>query len=553
MELEALDRAGPLRVAAALDAALDPPEPGEAATLAALEAFVRETLPPARTDALEAAGAFPEAELEALLRGPLGRALVPADQGGDLDWGTLMRVCARLAAHDLGFTLCLGGVVLGSLPVLVAGDATQRADFFGAVRAGGLAGLGLSEWAHGSDLLAGETLANPLDAGGNPTDAKAAATFRLRGLKRPINNASRAARLVVLARTGEAGDPFGASLFLVPRGTPGLRAGGPVPWSGYPGLDLDTVRLEDAPLPASALLGAPGDGFALPRRTLEISRSGVACMALGAHAATFAHGLAHARARRLYGAPIAELDAVRQLLADVFARLQLAWALGRLAARATARAALAARAWTCAAKLLAPRLLEDSIRDVGTLLGARSLFRPHPFHRLRRDAPVLAIFDGSSPLQQDELWRHALAWKDGSPPPLHHGGPFDAWAEDDAVRAMAPPGMLAGPWKAAADAVRSRARESRRAPQDVRFRLSEAAAWLHGLAALRHLAGEGPAFAHAARVAAEPVAARLAELGAPDEAAALRDADDARGSTGRALFAILNAAPWISSSEDGSP
>src|SRR5262249_19111251 len=153
-------------------------------------------------------------------------------QGGALDWARASRLTSRLAAQDVGLMLCLGGTVLASLPVIIAGNPEQRSRFFGRFRCGEMAGLGLSEWDHGSDLAAIEPVAEPLDEGGRTAPPESATHFRLRGAKAPINNGSRGGAVVVLARVaGVPGDPaFAMSLFLLERETPGLEPHDPVPW-----------------------------------------------------------------------------------------------------------------------------------------------------------------------------------------------------------------------------------------------------------------------------------------------------------------------------------
>ncbi|MBO6933483.1 MAG: acyl-CoA dehydrogenase [Deltaproteobacteria bacterium] len=470
---------------ATLEAKLDPVTEPEAATMAAWDAYLTATLPPERAAAIEREGIFPRAELDALLRGPAGDAFVPHAEGGTLSWSTLMRICSRLAERQLGVVLCLGGVVLGELPFLVAGNAEQRAAFMTSLREGGLAGLALSEWDHGSDLLGNDTVATETHDG-----------WRLSGTKRPINNASVATHLAVLARTGEPNDPFGATLFHVRRPTPGLSATGPVDWSGFPGMDLDGVVLDDA---AADPLGGVGKGFALARRVLEISRGGVACMANGVHAAAVGLAEAHVRERSLYGAPIAELEPVRVSRARLRTRLVAALALGRVAARTTQRAAVSARQWTCAAKLLCPELLERSVHDAGTLLGARSLMGP--FAALRRDAPILAIFDGSSQLQKDELWRHAATWRRELEEPSSVGV-FDPWREDPEVAALCP---LSLGVEGAAE-VHEAARGARSESVATRFAISEAAASLYALAAMTRLGAPAPFVAHARWLLRTPLA-----------------------------------------------
>lgn len=476
---------------------VDPLAADELEASARLGAFLEAELPPGRGAALEGAGAFPDRELRELARAGIARALVPEDQGGTLDWARAMRLASRFAAYDLDVTLCLGGTVLASIPILVAGTAAQRAQLFGPILAGEMAGLALSEWEHGSDLLGGSCRAEPAD-GAAEADASA---FVLRGEKSPTNNGSRGANVVVLARTSDAKDASSHTLFLLSRGTPGLEPHRRYDSLGYRTMDLSGVRLEGARVPRTAAVGGVGEGFVVARRSLEISRSGVATMALGAHAAAVSMALGHAATRNVYGAPIEALGGVRRLVANVTARLVVAAALVRRAARGIGAYGVAARAWSSAAKLVAPALLEQSVHDAGTILGARSLMNDLPFARLRRAAPVLAIFDGSSQLQLDELWRHAGGWRDGASADdvraalsrLHDPArrPFVADAEDGGVLATtSPPAVLAAlggdafaPFAEAARAVTSAARALRGRPQGDRFRASELAGELAALSA----------------------------------------------------------------------
>jgi alkylation response protein AidB-like acyl-CoA dehydrogenase len=519
---------------------VDPPAADERERLLALDAHLARILPEGRGAELEARGEFPDAELRAFAREGFIRDLVPGDQGGSLDWARAMRIALHFAAHDLDVTLCIGGTVLGGMPVLVAGDAAHRAQYFAPLLRGEMGGFGLSEWAHGSDLLAIAAVAEPLDARGAPCAMADAARFRLNGTKSPVNNGTRGANVVVLVRTGESGDPFGYSLFLVPRETPGVLPGPKYAPLGFRCMDLSGITLDRAELPKGALLGKAGEGFVHARRALEVSRSGVATMAVGPQATCLALALAHARDRHLYGAPIGALGGVQAIVARVFARFAEALAIARRAVRAAARFPESARAFTAAAKFVCPTLLEETVHDVGTLLGARSLMEDLPFARLRRSAPLLAIFDGSSQLQLDELWRYAARWRgEGAltasdavslgarlrdPAPV----PFVAAVEDTqgeldraapsevlgALDAVIPGAGLAILARAGTD-IAEVARGARKLSQAARFRVSGAAATLHGLAALA-------------------------------EAAALADADDAR--TGlRAALAIrtIDAAPRL--------
>ncbi len=495
----------PLAVVERVEAWVDPTANDERDEATRLSEFLTRVLPPARGLWLEATGTFPDAELRAFAAERFVRSFVPEDQGGHLDWARAMRTATRLAAHDLDVALCLGGTVLASIPVLLAGSSAQRAQYFGKVLQGEMGALALSEENSGSDLLAGQCMARAVDdAGAETTDAHATG-FLLDGDKAPSNNATRAANLVVLARTSrtDAADASSHTLFLVARETRGLEARAPFDSVGYRSMDLSGARFEGARVGRDAVLGKVGEGFLVTRRALEISRSGVACMAVGAHASALAQAVAHAKGRYLYGSRIGELGGVRRLLANVGARLVLASALARRAVRTLAAYGAGGRGWSSAAKLMCPWLAEQSVHDAGTILGAASLRNDLPFGRLRRAAPVLAIFDGSSQLQLDELWRHASGWAvDATDEQLRADSaelwdrervrPFTSDADDGGLVArLSPPSVLArfggealAPVAAAARKLVDFARVLRGQPQEIRFFVSEAAGWLAALAAL---------------------------------------------------------------------
>jgi hypothetical protein len=272
----------------------------------------------------------------------------------------------------------------------------------------------------------------------------------------------------------------------------------------------------------------------------------------GVTATTVARAVSHARTRQLYGAAIGELGGVQSLLGAVIARALESVAVCRRTSWAVARAARSARHWTSLAKLLTPRLAEECVHDAGTVLGARSLMEDLPFARLRRAAPVLAIFDGSSQLQLDEIWRNVWTWADIAPlepfalhAHLHQPVAFDAEGEDDGTLARSHPASELTTLErvvpdmglrilgAAAQELGTLARGLRHAPQAIRFRVSDAAARLFGVSALAEAT---------ARCGGELLPAALAlriDEAAPLVTSALLEVGAALGATPTALGADL--------------
>lgn len=408
----------PLRLAAWLEALLDPPGAAEHATAESFQAFAARHL-----DAHEERVQFPDEELRAFAAHGFAAAFSP----GTCDWALATRLAFWLSAHDPDVALCLGGTVLGTLPTLVAGSDAQKARLRDALAAGEMAGLGLSEWEHGLDMLSNTARATPLGADGAQCAPEQATHFRLSGVKAPINNATRGELVTVLLRTADGTEANTQTLFVIDRSEVTRTLGVKFSTLGHRCMDLSSVVLDGLLVPASAALGKVGEGFFHTRRTLEISRAGVGAMATGLSVRAFALALEHAEQRHLYGDKVSAIPLVAELLADSFARALEGIAASRFTARMIAHAAVSARHLTCAAKLMLPQLLEQNVHACGTVLGARSLLENLQYARLRRTAPVYAVFDGSTLLQKEELWRCLITWR---PPGSLRGSELVAsWAK----------------------------------------------------------------------------------------------------------------------------
>src|SRR5206468_668359 len=93
----------------------------------------------------------------------------------------------------------------------------------------------------------------------------------------------------------------------------GLRASSTVP-----------LTLEDVRVPASAMLGSPGDGFHIALSALDGGRIGIASQAIGIASAALEESIQYAKERHAFGQPIASHQAVRFMLADVATDLEAA-------------------------------------------------------------------------------------------------------------------------------------------------------------------------------------------------------------------------------------
>jgi acyl-CoA dehydrogenase len=217
-------------------------------------------------------------------------------------------------------------------------------------------------------------------------------------VKTLISNAGIADLYAVFASTDRAKGSKGISCFLVPADTPGLRFTGPQVLSApHP---LGAIAFESCRVPADALLGTEGRGYALGLATLDRLRPTVAAAACGMAARALSESLAHAKERRQFGKPLAEFQLVQQKLARMATDLAAARLLTYRAAyekdkgqeRITTEAAMA--------KSFATEMAQRAVDDAVQLIGGRGVLADHPVERLYRAVRALRIYEGTTEIQQ---------------------------------------------------------------------------------------------------------------------------------------------------------
>ena len=312
-----------------------------------------------------------------------------------LDVRSLCLIRETLARHDglADFAFAMQG--LGAGPISLFGNAEQRRLLTRTRSGGAIAAFALTEQQSGSDV-AHITLSAAKDGG----------HYVLDGEKTWISNGGIADLYVVFARTGEAPGAKGLSAFIVPGDARGLAVAerldviAPHPLAR---LKFDRVRV-----PASAMIGAPGEGFKIAMATLDIFRSTVGAAALGFARRALDETAARAEKRRLFGAPLADLQMVQGYLAemalDVDAAALLvyraAWTKDNGAPRVTREAAMA--------KLFATERAQAVIDKAVQLHGGDGVRRGHIVERLYREIRALRIYEGASEVQKVVIARQAL-------------------------------------------------------------------------------------------------------------------------------------------------
>jgi acyl-CoA dehydrogenase len=328
--------------------------------------------------------------------GWLMHTAIDPDAPGALDVRTLCLIRETLARHDglADFAFAMQGLGAGAISLF--GNTAQR-HWLKRTRTGAaIAAFALSEAKSGSDV-----------AGMDMTATRDGDHYILSGEKTWISNGGIADVYVAFARTGEAPGAKGISAFIVPSDLPGLSVAERITViAPHP---LARIRFDHARIPASAMIGTPGEGFKIAMATLDVFRTTVGAAALGFARRALDEATKRARERQLFGAPLADLQMVQASIADMALAVdaaallvyRAAWTKDMGAQRVTREAAMA--------KLFATDHAQDVIDKAVQIHGGDGVRHGHIVERLYREIRALRIYEGASEVQKVIIARQTLS------------------------------------------------------------------------------------------------------------------------------------------------
>ncbi|MEC9244663.1 MAG: acyl-CoA dehydrogenase family protein [Pseudomonadota bacterium] len=306
---------------------------------------------------------------------------------GPLDVRTLCLTRETLARHDglADFAFAMQGLGTGAISLFGTPEQQQWLDRTRAGKA--ISAFALSEPRSGSDV-----------ANMDMTATRDGDDYVLSGEKTWISNGGIADLYTVFARTGEAPGAKGISAFLVPADTPGLEVAERLDViAPHP---LARLSFNDVRVPASAMIGKPGEGFKIAMSVLDVFRSTVGAAALGFARRALDETLDRAGNRELFGAPLFELQMVQGHIADMALDVdaaalliyRAAWTKDMGAPRVTREAAMA--------KLFATDRAQQVIDKAVQIHGGDGVRRGHIVESLYREIRALRIYEGASDVQK---------------------------------------------------------------------------------------------------------------------------------------------------------
>lgn len=297
------------------------------------------------------------------------------------------------ACRDSGLLFAINSTIWTcEYPILKFGTDAQKEKYLPGLIDGSLiGGHAATEPGAGSDAFSMKCRAERRDD-----------RYILNGSKIFITNAPIADFLLVFAVTDKSKGFAGISAFVVEKGFPGFSVGKPLDMMGLRTCPLGEVVLEDCEVPAENILGKEGAGAGIFSSEMELERSCLFAMHLGAMERELEECVNYAKMREQFGQPIGKYQSVSHKIADMRMRIELsrlilykvAW-MKTQGKRAPVEAAIA--------KLFISESYLQTSLDALQIHGAYGYSKELDIERDLRDSIAGKIYSGTSEIQRNTI------------------------------------------------------------------------------------------------------------------------------------------------------
>jgi len=372
----------------------------EAMMLDSVDRFLERDVRPVARE-LEASDTYPQSIVDRMIELGLFGATISTEYGGlGLSATTYASIVERISAVWMSVSGLFNSHLIMAAAVQRFGTERQKNHYLPRFASGELrGGIGLTEPDCGTDLQGIRTQAVGEDD-----------HYVVNGAKTWITNSAEGGILAVLVKTDPRAEPAhrGMSLLLIEKG-PGFTVVRKLDKLGYKGIDTAELLFEDCKVSRANLVGEEeGRGLQQILSGLELGRINIAARGVGLARACLEESIAYAQVRKSFGKPICEHQAIQLKLADMATRVEAARLLTESAAQAYdsgERCDMEAGM----AKLYASEAAISNSVDAMRIHGAYGYSREFNIERYYRDAPLLAIGEGTNELQRIIISKQLVA------------------------------------------------------------------------------------------------------------------------------------------------
>lgn len=353
-----------------------------------------------RSAEIDRTGEFPWDIFELFKANDLFGLHLPKEYGGaGADMITCCIFSEELSRVDAGCSNIVGSSWLAAEPILIAGSPEQKVKHLTPLARGeGMFAFGLTERNAGSDAGAMESIAR-LEGD----------KYILNGSKCFITNGSVAITYTIFAKTDLEKGVRGISAFIVPRDTPGFSIGKMEDKMGIRGCQVAELLFEGCPVPKENLLGEEGRGFAYAMMTLDRTRPTVGAQAVGIAQGALDYVVKYAKERVQFGAPIANMQGIQFMLADMAIQIEAARAMIYRTASAIDHKVPNLSYLSAISKTFASDVAMRVTTDAVQVMAGYGYIKDHPVERMMRDAKITQIYEGTNQIQRVVISRALLA------------------------------------------------------------------------------------------------------------------------------------------------
>ena len=339
---------------------------------------------------------YPQEAADALQVAGLAAAHVPVEFGGQGADALAAVIIIEEVARVCGASSLIPAVnKLGSVPLMIAGNAEQKKKYLTQLAAGKGFSYCLSESEAGSDAAAMKTKA-----------VKDGDSWIISGSKKWISNAGVSEFYTVLASTDLSKGAKGISAFIVEKSDPGVSFGAHEKKMGFRGSPTREVYFDNVKINDDRRLGEIGTGFSLAMKTLDHTRITIAAQALGIAQGAFDIAKKYALERQQFGKPIFDFQAIQFMLADMAMQIEAARQLTYAAAVKSERGESDLTFFSAASKCFATDVAMKVTTDAVQVLGGYGYVSDYPVERMMRDAKLTQIYEGTNQIQRIVMARN---------------------------------------------------------------------------------------------------------------------------------------------------
>ncbi|MCX8116407.1 MAG: acyl-CoA dehydrogenase family protein [Desulfobacterota bacterium] len=317
--------------------------------------------------------------------------LIPKEMGGQQgDITSFCILAEEVAKVSASLSLLIIVQSVGTLPVLIASDDRQRRLLCSQIVKDRLImAFCLTEPHAGSDVASLQMKATRQGEG-----------YLLNGKKSFVTNGGIADRYVVFAKTDPSRGRRGISAFYIEKDRKGLSFSPKDDKIGMRGIPSCTITFRDVSIPSEHRIGQEGEGFKIAMETLNRSRPAIGAQALGIAESAMEVAVVFAMRRRQFGKPIAKLEGMQFMLAEMATLIESAKALVYKAAHHLDHGLPHATKYSAMCKYFASDVAMKIATDAVQILGGYGCLRNSNLERTMRDAKITQIYEGTNQVQR---------------------------------------------------------------------------------------------------------------------------------------------------------